>query len=487
VLTRWTTPGWRTGAGILSHRSPLLALGLVLLVLVPVWRQAKLVPLGSYDQDFYLGIAYDLLESGRYTDGFAYAVPLPSGERPPGMRFAPLYPVMVAAASLLEPGLRAAGACVVNTYPNYEACQNAATLVRGTQFLMLAAVYLMVWWLGGVLIGSWRGAWMALAIALITAPYLMRSVDLVMTEITTLFLSSAATAAGVAALQRPHRLRWGVAAGVLLGLGALTRPAFLYLFYAVVVASFCLAAVAAARRRWRAGLLLGVFVAGFAVPVGPWVLRNAIVLHRAGLSFGYASHTLVQRISFDAMTPREYALSYLCGLPDGFGIANQLVGRGSCDRFALDDKPGTFYQIGTGPLLTQTLEASGGYENHLSYLLHTYIFKEPLKHALVTIPMALRGAWVDHDWGLVLGLVCIGMTVTAVRRRETGFLVLALPAWFMLLFNAAVAVNQVRYNLMLIPPYAVAGAMVVERILRTRRGGGGGLRRRMAQGLIRPT
>ncbi len=471
--------------GSLSPRSPVLALAVVLLVLVPIWRQAKPLPLGSYDQEFYLGIAYDLVHSGRFTDGFAYAVPTPSGERPSGMRFVPLYPAMLAVAYWLEPSFRAAGECVVSTYPAYQACPNSAMLVRGVQFLMLALVYLIVWWVAGVLTGSARGGWIGLALALLTAPYLIRSVDTVMTEMTTLFLSTAASGAAVAAVSRVGRLRWVVAAGVLLGLAALTRPAFLYLFYAVVF-GLLLAGVFAGARRWRLAMLLAGFVGGFALPVGPWVVRNAVVLGRADLSFGYASHTLVQRISFDAMTPREYALSYLCGLPDGFGIANRLVGQGACDRFALDERPGTFYQIGTGPLLTQTLEASGGYENHLSYLLHTYIFQEPLKHALVTIPMALRGAWVDHDWGLVLGLVCIGVTVRAVRRRETGFLVLALPAWFMLLFNATVAVNQVRYNLMLIPPYAVAGAMVVERILRTRRGGGR-LRRRMAQGLIRPT
>jgi hypothetical protein len=447
----------------------LVAVALVLLVLAPVWRQAKLEPLGSYDQDFYLGIAYDLVHSGRFTDGFAYAVPLPSGERPSGMRFVPLYPAMLAVAYWLEPGFAAGGACVVRTYPAYEACPDEASLVRAVQFGMLAAVYVMVWWLAGVLTGSARGGWIGLAVALVTAPYLMRSVDYVMTEITTLFLSTATTCAAVAVVRAPGavgRLRWVAVTGVLLGLTALTRPAFLYLFYAVAAGLVVAGVVAVWRGRgWSLALLLGAFVVGFAVPVGPWVVRNAIVLGRAELSFGYASHTLVQRISFDAMTPREYALSFVCGLPDGTGLGRLLAGRGACDRFALDERPGTFYQIGTGPLLTQTLAAAGGYENHLSYLLHTYIYREPLKHALVTIPMALRGAWVDHYWGFVLGLLCLGVTGMAIRRRDAGFLTVALPAWFMLLFNAAVAVNQVRYNLMLVVPYAVASAMVAEIVL----------------------
>jgi len=50
--------------------------------------------------------------------------------------------------------------------------------------------------------------------------------------------------------------------------------------------------------------------------------------------------------------------------------------------------------------------------------------------------------------------------VAALRRGHHAFLFVALPTWFMLALNAAVAVNQVRYNLMLIPPYALAGAML---------------------------
>jgi hypothetical protein len=58
-------------------------------------------------------------------------------------------------------------------------------------------------------------------------------------------------------------------------------------------------------------------------------------------------------------------------------------------------------------------------------------------------------------------------TVLAFRRPRIGeirfdrgvYLVTVLPALFMLAFNAGVAVNQVRYNLMLIPAYAIAGGL----------------------------
>jgi 4-amino-4-deoxy-L-arabinose transferase-like glycosyltransferase len=429
-------------------------------VLGLLWPRAPLQPLDWYDQPFYLGIAYDLRHAGRFTDGHMFAKPDDNGQRPPGMRFAPLYPAMLAAAAALDPGFATAMDCEVESEGKNAACSRSAPLARGVQFGMLAGFFLLVWWMGGAVGGSAAIAWAALLLGLATAPVLLRSVNYLMTETTSLLLVTAATAAAIAAVRAAHTARWTLGAGLLLGLATLTRPGFLYLFLAAMATGACLAV----RRRGLITALLG-FAAGFALPVVPWVVRNWLVLGRAALTFGYDSHTLVQRIAFDAMTSREYALSYLCWLPDGSGLGEQLVGPHACDRFGWNERPDTFYSIGQGALMNQTLMASGGFEHHLGYLLQHYILAEPVKHLLVTIPMALRGAWVDHYWGFVLAPICLIFTARAFRRRDTRFLILALPAWFMLLFNAAVAVNQVRYNLMLIPPFAIAGSLAANPLL----------------------
>ncbi|HWK47387.1 MAG TPA: hypothetical protein VNT30_21865, partial [Stellaceae bacterium] len=180
--------------------------------------------------------------------------------------------------------------------------------------------------------------------------------------------------------------------------------------------------------------------------------------------FGYDSRVLVQRLAFNRMTPREYALSYLCWFPDGNGLANTLVGPHACDRFNWEETPDSFYSIGNHEFMAETLAAAGGPDHHLAYLLSHELLPQPVKHALVTLPLALRGAWIDHYWGLLLMPMCLVVTIGAIRRRDPALLALTLPAWFMLLFNAAVAVNQTRYNLMLIPPFAVSGALFVDRL-----------------------
>lgn len=79
--------------------------------------------------------------------------------------------------------------------------------------------------------------------------------------------------------------------------------------------------------------------------------------------------------------------------------------------------------------------------------------------------------WPDlevHYWGLVLGIVCVIATVRALRVGDQGMLLVTLPGWFMLLFHASVAINQPRYNLILILSYSVGGAWLVERIFSPR-------------------
>jgi len=463
------------------RRAGLLALALITAVLAPLAARHPVPPPGIFDQPFYLGIAQDLRTTGRFTDGFMFD-PAPDGQRRPGMRFGPLYPAVLAAVAAADPGLRSAMACVVQAHGRAQtvpdACPRAAPVMRGAQILLTAATLWLVWWMGRVLGGAACG-WVALGAGLVAAPTLLDAAFMLMTEALCLVLTTAASAAGLRALcawrregtghgrvagsrlpVAPAVLGWSGLAGAVLGLAILARPAFLYLVPALLLAG----GVAACRHpaTWRRAAPFAAAALAAALTVAPWVARNAVVLHRAGLTFGYASHTLVQRIAFDTMTWREYGRAFVCWLPDGNAFGRRLWGPGACDRFGWEEHPDTFYVLGLRHMLGQTLAAAGGWEHHLGYLLCHYVLRMPLWHALVTVPLALRGAWVHHWWGFALGLLCAGWTLRALCARTgccPGFLLVALPAWFMLGLNAAVAVNQPRYNLMLVPPYCLAAGL----------------------------
>jgi len=447
--------------------APVLALGAILAVCAGLWSQSAVRPLSEYDQPFYIGIAYDLRTTGRFTDGFFFA-PADAGQtRPSGMRFSPLYPALVAVAMAVDSTFARAVECVVQSNAKATNCPTAAGLLRFLQFLMLAIFLLIVCWVAREVLGSARAGLIALVIAAMTAPVLLKFVNYVMTEITALLLLALAIAAAVAA-QRGRSGAWLFVAGLCLGLTALTRPAYLYLGYACAVVGLGL--VLWRQPRMRKLPLLLAFVGGLATAVLPWIARNEIMLGRPALTQGYDSHTLVQRIAYNQMNWREYGLFYICGLPDGIGLSQFLFGSKACERFRRDPEAAdSFYNIGNGRLMQETVAAAGGWHQHLNYLIGNYILAAPLTHALVTIPFALAGAWIHHYWGLVLGIVCGVLTWRALRAGDKGLLVVTLPCWFMLLFHAGVAINQYRYNLILILPYSIAGAWLVEHLLPSRR------------------
>jgi len=445
---------------------PVLALLLIFAVIAACWPRAKVQPFTAFDQPFYLGIAYDIGHDGRFTNGYFFDR-LPHGvPRPPGMRFTPLYPTLLAGLAALDPPFSRSMACLVRSRGQDAACPRDAFLPRLLQFLMLGGFFLLVWDIARQVTGSRRTGWLALGLALLTAPDLLGYVNYMMTEITALTLATAATDAAVRGLARPRGASWMALAGALAGLAALTRPAFFYLFLIASLIGLVLAGLSHAR---AAGLrrTLAFALAG-SVVLAPWIIRNAVVLDDARLTAGYGPQVLVQRIAFDEMSWAEYRLSFLCWLPDGNGMGSLLLGPGACHRFQWADRPDNFYAIGNGPLMTEALAAAGGWQHMLPYLLHTYIQRHPVKFAMVTISLALRGAWVSRYWGLILMPFCLWLTWRALCRRNFLFLAASLPAWFMLLLTAAVAVNQPRYNLVLIPPFALSGAIAIDSLLRRR-------------------
>jgi len=62
----------------------------------------------------------------------------------------------------------------------------------------------------------------------------------------------------------------------------------------------------------------------------------------------------------------------------------------------------------------------------------------------------------------VLAFVCAAVTWRALRTGNQRVLIVTLPGWFMLAFHAACAVNQVRYNLMLVVPFSLAGGLALD-------------------------
>ena len=165
-------------------------------------------------------------------------------------------------------------------------------------------------------------------------------------------------------------------------------------------------------------------------------------LGQLDLTSGYAWMALTQRVAYDQMNWHQYALFYLCSLPDGNGMGSLLVSPHACGLFQYDSNYETFYKIGSTTLVQSTLIAAGGPKYQVSYLLYHYVLSHPIWHALVSIPMAMRGLWIDHYWSLVMAVLCIPLTWRSLRILDAAMLAVTLPGWIMLAFYAATSANQ---------------------------------------------
>lgn len=207
-------------------------------------RLALLLWSGSYhpfgDPFDYDQLGQSLAEEGRYRATLFAEPGTASAFRPPA------YPYWVAAVY-----------SVFGT-PSYDAVRIAGALL-GT------LVVLLVWLLGRRVVGERAAWWAALAAALV--PSLAWIHAGLLSETLYLPLVLAAVLLVVRLAETPS-WRWAAGAGVVLGASVMTRT------NGLVVVLPLLAGAWAARRSWRD---CAVLLAGFALALAPWTIRNAVV------------------------------------------------------------------------------------------------------------------------------------------------------------------------------------------------------------------
>ena len=174
--------------------------------------------------------------------------------------WSPGAPFLYAAAYYATGGAREGTARIV------EALLGVATIL---------VVFALGWRLGGRELGRWVGLFAAFAVA-VYPPFIHTTGEL-MSEPPAMLTLPAAILAFLWASDRGGTWPW-LAPGLLFGLTAMFRPEYLFVGLAFVV-------IAALRagwgREWRAGLIAGLLLlVAFALPIVPWMVRNAIVLDR---------------------------------------------------------------------------------------------------------------------------------------------------------------------------------------------------------------
>lgn len=373
----------------------------------------------------------------------------------PASSHAPLYPAWVATFAALDGSVRDSLACIVRNNASQAPCALDLRSIVTAQ-LVLAGVFLgCVWVFARRLSGSVLIAWLAVLCALLARSPLRYANSLLTEALLVPILGVFAVCLLIAYQDR--RPGWLAAAGAVLGLAALTRPAYAYLLYAMTAA---LAAVAVIR--WRRALLLGcvLFAVAYGIVVSPWLLRNKTQFGRLALTTGYDGNILAQRVAYNRMGWGEMGVAFIYWFPDvGDHLAAALFPRRYYTKLTWD--PGSYYATDARAIIAQVEEEAPNGDAQVPLLVRTEVLAHPIKHTVVSLPLAFRGIYISKYWGVV-GLACfVWLVIRQLRANDYTFLLLSLPFWFMVIFHAFVSVSIPRYNLALIPFYAYAMAWAV--------------------------
>jgi hypothetical protein len=417
--------------------------------------------LDHFDQSLYLTIAYDLNHHGVFSNGvFGRA-----GGVAPGMFFGPVYPWLIVVATKLDARFATAVDCIVETRRagrDSSECEAYARPVHIMHAALLALGVLMIAFAAERIFARRAVFWLAGTLATFA---LLPEADLfsfVMTESITFFLYSAAALALVLALQAPTLNRL-VPLGLLFGLLCLTRASFVVLA-PVVIGLIVINGIWLLRAAGRAVLNhVLAFALAWLLVVGPWLVRNAVVLGKWNLTEEYGSATLIERFAFDDMSAREFILAFPYCLPwIGEPAVNWAFGRQAMARFTYS-APGSFFEIGR-TRRDRLVAAHGRLDPLIKGLIGEEMRQRWWRYLLVGLPLAWCGMWVGGLLGLALVPLFAWACVEAVRRSKPLFLLYAAPALAMLGLHAAIANHYTRYNLILIGPFSAGAAWVIAQV-----------------------
>ncbi len=397
----------------------------------------------------YIGYAVSMHEHGVY--GYADKN-ITTNAPPPGNANAPIYSTLIYGAMLLDDAFANSLLCIAEQGIKNQCPQNFKSL-----FIIQTAISVLCLYLIYVLAFSYSGnrsiGWIAAVLALASGIFQEFSY-MIMTEI---LILPAFCVLLICCLQlyRHKQYRWVALIGLSLAFLTLTRPSYLYLFYAFALFFIVLCA---AKRDRGSFIKTGILIASFGLAVLPWALRNKAHFDSYALtSGGYAETILTQRISYNQMSWKEVGVAMIYWLPDfGDSLAPKLFPEELYSKLSWDTDS---YYKRYRKNKDDYARMLGGEDKVVGYLIREEVLTP--KHFAVSVPLAIRGIFIAKYWGLVGFIAALALGIQAFRRRDCGILIMAAPLLFMVAFHAGLSVSIPRYNLPLIALYALAMAWYI--------------------------
>jgi hypothetical protein len=212
-----------------------------------------------------------------------------------------------------------------------------------------------------------------------------------------------------------RRARSALWAGIWFALAVLTRPGPDYF---VVCAVLAIAVVGIACGRRQTTLRALVFALGFCAVLAPWSARNLSHFSSPALTASYGGYILAQRVIYNRMSWPEWGVAFIYWLPDfGDSLARDMYDPKYYEKLGFG--PGTYYAEEAPRYYQEVVAAAGSVNAVAGYLLRHAVIGDPVKHTLVSLPLAVRALFPGRFCGL-LGFASVLAVLVATLRRAAG-------------------------------------------------------------------
>jgi hypothetical protein len=197
--------------------------------------------------------------------------------------------------------------------------------------------------------------------------------------------------------------------------------------------------------------------------LAPWLVRNVVSLGKLGFTEEYGAVVIIERLAFNTMTGREFALAFPYCVPViGPAAIDAALGKDAMARFQWD-APGSFFEDGRGRR-EALVKAHGRLDPIMGGLLRTELARDWWRHLATSVALSWCGLWVSKLWSVVLLPLFAAACVLALRKRQPLLLLYAAPALALVGVHGLLANHYPRYNLGLIGPIAVGAAWMILRL-----------------------
>lgn len=379
----------------------------------------------------------------------------------------PLIAVELAVAAA-DPGVSHTFVCALAKASN---CDAQLAGLKWLRFVETLATFMFIWLLGSRIAGGAGAGWLACLIAF-TCKDALHYTNLALAEPPHLLLCTATLYWLVRTGDEDGRPYHAVLLGFGLGAGVLIKPAVVVWIplVAVLLVIRIASRTSFSIRPNRQSVSYSFIACGIAsMLVGAWVFRNWQVAGVIALTDPtYLNAALAHRLAYNLMTWKEWAIGWVYYLPDfGDSFARDLFGRSA--TLPLGWGPDGFYVYGRDTLTVVAAEGRDGAAVR-QYLLNTYVLSEPLKHLMVSLLLAFRGAFIGKYWGLAAWLLMIGSWRSLRLEARGAFVMVLLPPVALMLTQSLLSVSIARYNISLVPALSISTTLVILTVYRRLRG-----------------